>query len=253
MEINPLTPKESPLTLKGEILRRFLCILGYCYWGACILFFFGGWGACTPKTNPNIYYPDNVLEKIKPHQKIALMPFSFSITDANNGGEMNERNLEKHQNNESTLFQENLMLNYLDLETKNKNLTKNPIPKGILPEKKLISNPNFGYDFVYSDTLTEYSYKKLGNLLQVDALIVGKVQSYDDKYMGGRYGTEQKSKYNLDITYLLFDAKTGEKLWQLQLNNLFDVKIKQQSENLEQNFDLLNQKALSFLPYFVKK
>ncbi len=218
-----------------------------CYFYAFMLLFLVN---CNSKVNPYIYYPDNVLEKVKLHQKIAVLPFSFSITDANNVGNSQAVNfsLEKHQIDESVLFQDNMFGNYEELYKKNEKLVKNPSPKAILPDKKIISTQNF----TYSDTLTQYSYKNLGTLLQVDAVIVGKVQSYDDKYMGGRYGTEEKSKYNLDITYFLFDTKTGEKLWQLQLNNLFDISTKQQTENLEKNFDLLNQKALSFLPYFAK-
>lgn len=205
---------------------------------------------CNSKINPYIYYPDGVLEKIKPHKKIAIMPFDFVITDEKNKGntETINFNLEKHQTDEALLFQENMHQNYLEFKTKNEKTQKNPIPQGFIPDKKIISPENFKY----SDTLTQYSYKKLGTLLQTDAILIGKVQSYDDRYKGGRYGTEDKSKYNLDITYLLFDANTGEKLWQLQLSNIFDINTKQQSDNLEKNFDMLNQKAISFLPYFAK-
>ncbi|MCU0447789.1 MAG: hypothetical protein MUE85_23055 [Microscillaceae bacterium] len=178
-----------------------------------------------------------LMEKIVNHQKIAILPFGFKIA----GVSPDEAAIRLMSREKGTMMQ-NLSY-YLVIENRaNYSITT----QDLTHTNQVLQS--LGY--VYHDTLTTAYFARVADSLQVDALLTGAVEVYDDVFKGGgRYGTDSYVYENVNVYFYLFEAQTGDKIWQISLNNYGDLTAKEQKQTVEQNAESFIRKALLYFPY----
>jgi hypothetical protein len=178
-----------------------------------------------------------LFEKISGHQKIAFLPFGFKIMGMNPDDPklrlISQEKGEMMQNLSYYFFVEN-RANYTT-QAQELNQTKQILQ---------------AIHHTYHDTLITQNFIRLADTLQVDALFFGAIEVYDDVFKGGgRYGTDSYVYENVNVYFYLFEGKTGEKIWQISLNNYSDLTAKEQKQTVEQNAESFIRKAFLYFPY----
>lgn len=96
------------------------------------------------------------------------------------------------------------------------------------------------------------SLKKIAKLLQVDALIVGMANSYEEKYTTNFGKTHFASEDVLTIFVSIYDGATGELLWNNEDSTAYSLKLEERV-SLAKNTEILLMRIFDKLPYFTKK
>jgi hypothetical protein len=178
-----------------------------------------------------------LFEKISAHQKIAILPFGFKIMGIN----PDEPKLKLISREKGEMMQ-NLCYYFLV-----ENRANYAIEAQDLTQTKQFLQ---AIAYAYHDTLTTQHFVRLADTLEVDALLLGAIEVYDDVFKGGgRYGTDSYVYENVNVYFYLFEGKTGEKIWQISLNNYSDLTAKEQKQTVEQNAESFIRKAFLYFPY----
>ncbi len=94
--------------------------------------------------------------------------------------------------------------------------------------------------------------KKMARLLQVDALLVGVVNSYQERYNTNFGKTHFASEEVVTLQLSIYDGATGELLWHNEDSTAYSLRLEERV-SLAKNTELVLMRIFERLPYFNKK
>jgi|GEM_PF-3086740 len=103
-----------------------------------------------------------------------------------------------------------------------------------------------------SESVLKDSLKKIARLLQVDALIVGFVHAYQDKYTTNYGKTHFASEEVVSVYLAIYDGETGALVWQNEDSSAYSLRLEERI-SLGKNTEIILARIFARLPYTKKK
>jgi hypothetical protein len=181
---------------------------------------------------------------LQKHKTIAILPFKVTIEQ---GGKRSEDSLAYSLRQDAQRESYNIPLTCVLLWV-GKAQENAPALKSW--DKTRLSLAQMGYQ--PTDNITADTLKKIAKTLQVDALLMGVINQYEDKYTTN-YGKSYVASEEVVMVYLsLYDGETGMLLWQHEDSSAYSLRLEERI-SLGKNVELVLQRMFEILPYFKGK
>lgn len=106
--------------------------------------------------------------------------------------------------------------------------------------------------FQPTENILADSLRKIAQALQVDALLLGYVHAYEDKYSTNYGKTHVASEDVITVNLFIYDGEKGELIWQNEDSSAYSLRLEERL-SLGKNVEIVLSRMFQLIPYFKSK